>query len=92
MFLMNFFISGKSKEILVVYWTHLGKEIWQTFRSQFSVFAGSVGIKSFAKQVLESFSGRKNFLEPPVFGFTNILPFILKVSRKLRMLIIWVLH
>ena len=89
---MNFFIYGKSKEILVVYWAHLGKGIWQTFRSQFSVFVESVGIKSFSKQVLVSFSGRKKFLEPPVFGFTNILSYILKESRKLRMLISWVLR
>ena len=44
-------------------------------------------IKSFAEQVLKSFSGRNNFLEPSVFIFTKSLPYILKESRKLRIFI-----
>ena len=47
---------------------------------------GLADIKSFAKEVLKSFSGRTNFLEQNVFGFTNSLLYSLEESRKLRIL------
>ena len=90
MFLMVFY--GKCKWTLVVFWAHLVKAIWQTFRSQFHIFVGYLGINSFAEEVLKSFSGRRNVLEQPVFGFTNSLLYSLEEeSRKLRVLISWVL-
>ena len=86
------FFYGTSKKILVVFWAHLVKAIWQTFRSQFHIFVGYLGINSFAEEVLKSFSGRRNVLEQPVFGFTNSLLYSLEEeSRKLRVLISWVL-
>ena len=48
-------------------------------------------ISKVSEQVLKSFSGRNNFLEPPVFGFTNSLPHSLKQSIKLTILRRWVL-
>ena len=39
------------------------------------------------EQVLKSFRGRNNYLEPPVFGFCDSLPFSLEESRELRALI-----
>ena len=68
-----------------------GKGDLANFRSQFPIFVRSVGIKSFAEQVLKSFWGRNNFPEPPVFRFTNSLPYSLKESRKLRIRISCVL-
>ena len=47
------------------------------------------------EQVLKSFSDfkiyRNHSLELPVFGLSNSLPYGLKESRELRILIIWVL-
>ena len=40
---------------------------------------------------MKSLSGRKNFLEQSAFGFTNSLMYSLEESRKLRILITWVL-
>ena len=40
-----------------------------------------------AEQILKSFSGRKNSLEAPVFGFCDNRPFALVESRELRALI-----
>ena len=44
-------------------------------------------IKSLVEQDLKSFLGRYNFLKPPVFRFTNSLPYSLKESRELKILI-----
>ena len=44
-----------------------------------------------SERVLKSFSDRNNLLEPLVFRFTNSLTHGLKKSRKLRILISWVL-
>ena len=40
---------------------------------------------------MKSLSGRKNLLEQSAFGFTNSLMYSLEESRKLRILITWVL-
>ena len=63
------------------------KEIWQTFRPQFHIFVGSVGIISFIGII---FLGN-NFPELPGFEFINIPQYSLEKSRKLRTLISWVL-
>ena len=42
--------------------------------------------KIFVKLVWQSFLGRNNFLEPPVFLFSNSLPYGLEESRELWML------
>ena len=55
------------------------------------VFKTIIGMKSFVKQILKSFSGRNIFLTSPVFRFTNSLPYSLKEQRKFRILISWVL-
>ena len=44
-----------------------------------------------AELVLKEFLGKNNFLEVPVFGFSNSLPYSLEESRELRALISWVL-
>ena len=84
------FIYGTSKKIFVVYWAHLVKGISQTFRSKFHIFVGSVGVKSFVQQVLKSFSGRNNFLDPLFLDFLS-LPDGLKDSTEFWILVSWVL-
>ena len=44
-----------------------------------------------ADLVLKEFLGKNNFLEVPVFGFSNSLPYVLEEWRELRALISWVL-
>ena len=55
--------------------------------SKISMFFG----KFTANQVMRSFSDRINSLEPPVFEFTNGLPYGLEESGESRALISWIL-
>ena len=50
-----------------------------------------VFLEFFGELVWELFSGRNNSLEPPVFWFSNSLPYVLEESRELRALIRWAL-
>ena len=43
------------------------------------------------QQVLKSFSGRNNSLEPSIFGCSDSLPYGLEESKELRAFISWVL-
>ena len=46
----------------------------------------------FVELVRKSFSGRNNSREPPVFRFSDSLPYVLEESRELRALSRWVLE
>ena len=72
---MKFLFIEHQKRKLVVYWALLGALY------NLELFFESVGVKSLV--VLESFSGRNNLLELPVFGVSNSLPYILKESKIL---------
>ena len=62
------------------------------FMSSFGFQASKIWMffgKIFAELVWKSFSGRNSSLEPPVFWFSNSLPYGLEESRELWILITW---
>ena len=89
MFLMNYFY-GTSKTILVLYWAHFAMAIWQTFVS-ISHLCWVCRHQKFCRVSSDIICRQKNFLKQPVFGFCNSLLYSLEESRRLRILISWIL-
>ena len=90
MFLYNFYIISSSYVE-----EHVKKNSSLNFMSLAGFQASKIWMcfwKLTAEQVLKSFSSRNNSLKPPVFGFSNSLPYGLEESREFRALIRWVLN
>ena len=72
---------------LYVEW-YVKKNSSLNFMSLVGFQASYIG-KFTVEQVLKSFSGRINSLEPLVFGFSNSVPYVLEELGALRSLISW---
>ena len=86
----------KCQKLCLQYIEFIFRRTWEKIKSEFSFFY-RIGLqaskicmffgKCIGKEVLKLFSGRNNYPQPPIFGFSNSISYGLEKSRELRRLI-----